>query len=254
MKKELKTVDKKRGIIQITTVDERFYAFPSVNKITGLPEYEFIPSVTYILTAMNKGKGFETWLKTQGDNADEIKIAAANKGSRIHHAITALINGASISIDAMFPDSVGLSAPLTADEYAAVCTFSTWHKSVKPEYIASEFIVRGDGYAGTVDISCQIKGVPYIIDIKSGQGIYESYVVQLSAYKHATPIGIEPVLDISGARLAILQVGYNRCKDGYKFTEVKDKYEVFCAVKKVFDNEHGDARPRQIDLPLMVNL
>ena len=37
MKKELRTIDEEKGIIQITTTDERWYTFKSTEKKTGLP-------------------------------------------------------------------------------------------------------------------------------------------------------------------------------------------------------------------------
>ena len=39
MKKEIREVDQERGILQITTVDERFYARSVKNAESGLPCY-----------------------------------------------------------------------------------------------------------------------------------------------------------------------------------------------------------------------
>jgi len=44
MKKEIREV--KKGIVQITCYDERWYAKETKDKKTGLPKYEFVPSVT----------------------------------------------------------------------------------------------------------------------------------------------------------------------------------------------------------------
>jgi hypothetical protein len=254
MRKELRVLDEKNRIISVTVQDERFYSRESVNPSTGLPEFIFVPSVTYILTAMAKGKGFENWLKTQGENADEVKLAAGNKGSRIHRAVDTLINGGIVGIDAEFPDSDDVQKPLSAEEYEALMHFAAWHQEAKPEYIATDFLLWGDGYAGVADILCRIGGELYLVDLKTGQGLYESYTLQVSAYKHARPITLEDPPDLLTAKLAILQVGNRRIKKGYKFTEVEDKYPVFRAVQTVFNNEHGTESPRQIDLPMEIKL
>ncbi|KKK47059.1 hypothetical protein LCGC14_3158980, partial [marine sediment metagenome] len=46
MKKLIREVS--NNMVQITTVDERWYARPVKIPETGLPSYEFVPSVTWI--------------------------------------------------------------------------------------------------------------------------------------------------------------------------------------------------------------
>src|SRR5690554_1780990 len=72
----------------ISCLDERFYT---------LDNETFVPSVTTILEAWPKGFGFEQWLKDVGQNADEIKRRAAEKGSKIHDAIDRYLNGNEIT-------------------------------------------------------------------------------------------------------------------------------------------------------------
>jgi len=56
MKKEIKEL--KDNVWQITTWDERFYAKSEINKNTGLPEYKFVPSVTWDSRLLSKGNWF----------------------------------------------------------------------------------------------------------------------------------------------------------------------------------------------------
>ena len=50
MKKIVKTVDEKRGIVQFTCLDERHYFKPIQNATTGVPEITAVPSVTWIIS------------------------------------------------------------------------------------------------------------------------------------------------------------------------------------------------------------
>jgi hypothetical protein len=254
MKKILKVVDEKNKQYQITVADERWYCKPAVDEKTGLPMWEYVPSVTYVLTAYPKGKGFEVWLKQQGEAADEVKLAAANQGSRVHHAIAAFIDGAAVSMESSFQDSEGVENELSPEEYEAVVSFARWTEKTKPAFLAHEFVVWGEGYAGTVDILCKIGEDIWLVDLKTAKAVYESAILQLSAYKHASPGNGGAFPAFTAAKLGVLQVGYNRNKDGFKLTEVDDKYELFQSVKKVWENEHSGEKPRRIDLPLEVKL
>ena len=136
MKKEIIDVDKARGIFRVTTADERWYSRPSKNPSTGLPEYEFVPSCTWIASHYPKGLAFYKWLAEHGwDESEALKQAAADRGSKIHLAIADLVAGKTI-----LPDSQYLGSELTVDEYSAVITFRDWFESVRPEVLGSEYI------------------------------------------------------------------------------------------------------------------
>ena len=249
MKKEIREVDKARGIVQITTFDERWYwkavedrNIPSVKNL-------FVPSVTWIAGHYPKGIAFYKWLADKGwDEAEAIKKAAAEKGSKIHQAIDDLIHGKEIAMDAHYQNkSTGQLEDLSVQEYEAILSFADWYNETKPEILASEYVVFNDeyGYAGTVDIKCKIGGKTYIIDLKSGQYIWPEYELQLSAYRHAEQ-GIDA--------LAILQVGYKRNKKSFKFTEIEDKFPLFLAAKQIWANECTGQTPKQKDYPLTISL
>lgn len=92
--KEIVEVDKARGVFRVTTSDERFYMRPSKNATTGLPEYEFVPSVTYITSFYPKGAQLTKWIADQGwDEAEAKKKEAGERGSRIHQAVAVLVAG-----------------------------------------------------------------------------------------------------------------------------------------------------------------
>lgn len=273
MKKEIRTVDEKKGILQVTTVDERWYVRDMTDPETGLPKYRFYPSVTWICDHYPKGVAFYKWLASKGwDEAESIKTAAGDKGSKVHYAIRDLIEGRIVAIDAKYRNnSTGEDEELSLEEYDCLMAFALWHKEVKPKFIACEFAVWADlcqnklclchntggktcceecagGYAGTVDLLCEIAGQLYLVDFKTSQYIWPSHELQVSAYKHA---GGEETLK---AKLAILQVGYKLNKRRYKFTEVDDCYNEFLAARTIWAKEQKGVHPHQKDYPLRVRL
>ena len=248
MKKEIRTIDKERQILQVTTTDERWYVRDTVDPETGLPKYEFFPSVTWICDHYPKGTAFYKWLASKGwDESVAIKTAAGDKGSKVHYAIGDLIAGKTVSIDAKYKNnSTGEDEELSFEEYDCLMAFVKWHKDMNPTFLACEFAVWGDGFAGTVDLLCEIGGQKYVVDFKTSQYIWPSHEIQVSAYKHAG--------EFEDAKLAILQVGYRRNKNRYKFTEVDDQYNEFLAAKTIWAKEQKGVQPHQKDYPLRVKL
>lgn len=108
------------------------------------------------------------WLKREPLRSTQ---KAANLGSAIHHAI---------EHDTVEPDEH--TAPYL-EQWAA---FNTAHR---PVYEASELTVynRTVGYAGTLDalIVSPKTGCRYIVDWKTGKGVYPESALQLAAYAHA---------------------------------------------------------------------
>jgi hypothetical protein len=249
--KEIRTVDTEKGIVQITSWDERWYGIDSKNEVTGLPEYKFLPSVTWIADYYPKGIGFYKWLADKGwDEAESLKESAGQKGSKVHLAVEKLLAGEVVNINSkILNKSTGQEEALSAEEYEAIMSFAEWHKDNNPTLLASEITVINEviGYAGTVDFFCEISGEKWIIDFKTSANIWASHELQLSAYRHA--IGVE------GVKTAILQLGYKRNKyKKYKFTEIDDKFDLFLGAKKVWANENSGVVPAQKDYPLEIKL
>lgn len=252
MKKEIKVVNKEKGICQVTTVDERWYAEPSENPKTKLPEYRYVPSVTWICSYYPKGKGFWKWLADKGwDESERIKAEAGDKGSKVHKAIETLLSGETIEISSGFVNpSTGELEELTVEEYEAVLSFEEWYKATNPKILKTEISLFGKEYAGTIDLVAEINGEIWIIDLKTSQYVWASYELQVSAYRKL----LEETEGIKATKLAILQIGYQRNKDRYKFNEVEDKYSVFRATMEVWKNETEGEKPLQRDYPVSISL
>lgn len=277
MQKIIRTVDEKKGIVQITVADERWYLKPSINPDTKVPEYTPVPSVTWIAGHYPKGVEFYKWLAGKGwDEAETIKKEAGEKGSRVHKAIEMILNGQEFRIDTKVPDYVKSTeqetvySELSYDELICVTSFIAWRDEFQPdEIIAIEKNVFSDKYntAGTIDLICKKDGVVYIIDFKTSAHIWESHEIQISAYKKMIENGENPlfkinengsesneIYDVSNVKVAILQVGYKRNKNGYKFTEIEDKFDLFLLSQKIWENEVGKNNPgfTKRDFPIIL--
>src|SRR3990167_7888335 len=245
MKKIIKEI-KEQGIIQITVADERWY----------VKDDKYVPSVTWIAGHYPKGIAFYKWLANKGwDESEALKSAAGDKGSKVHTAIVDLINGKEVKMDSRYLNpSTNQAEELTLEEYECLMAFTKWFQEVKPEVIAKEIVVWNDkyNYAGTVDLVCKIDGKFWIVDFKTGQYVWPEYELQLSAYKAA--LASESTTNSFSASLAILQIGYRRNKNGYKWNEIEDKFDLFLAAQQIWKNETEGQKPSQKDYPESLNL
>ena len=93
-------------------------------------------------------------------------------------------------------------------------------------------------------------------DFKTSKQVWKEYELQVSAYRMALENGENPLyeknengtetdklVDMSGLKTAILQVGYERNKAGYKFTEVDDAFPLFKVAQQIWKAEIGDNKP-----------
>lgn len=257
MEKQVRIVDEKAGVVQVTTYDERWYCKTSEDEKTGLPIYAYVPSVTWVSSKYPKGTEFFKWLASKGwDESQAIKEAAGSKGSAIHKGAEDLLQGEVVKMDAEYTDpKTGEVRALTVEEYYGIMTFVDWYKDLcskhTVEVIASEITVFNDedNYAGTVDLVLRIDGKVHIVDLKTGQNIWPEYEIQISAYKRALELAGTEV-----AEIAILQLGYKRNKRGWKYTPVEYKYDLYLAAKRIWENECASVTVHQRDYPLQLDL
>lgn len=106
--------------------------------------------------------------------------AAAVKGTDIHAAVEAHV--------------LGQPVPEWSREVApSMRQFETFVEQYGPTFEMSEASVynRAHGYAGTLDAIVVIDGVRYLLDVKTGKGVYGEVALQLAAYRHAEFIGLD---------------------------------------------------------------
>lgn len=243
MQYDRRVVDKERGIIQITTSDERWY----YKEVDGIGKY--LPSTTWVTSYYPKGIGFEKYLVSMPswEKAQELLIEAGIKGTFTHKGVEKIIQDKKISYDVVL-EAQGITRELTTEEYANVMAFADWYNITEPKTIKTECTVfaPNDTHAGTIDYVCEIDGEPWIIDFKTGASVYSSYECQLTAYRIA--LGID-------ARLGVLQLGVKRNSlKKWKLTEVYYQPELWEAVYKIWEKETKGIQPLQRDYPLEIKL
>lgn len=251
MKKTITVVNEQKGIVQCTTLDERWYAVPSYDEFTNLPIYEYYPSSSWIAGYDYMSPALLEWAKKNGVESDQLMIDAAARGSKIHHAIEKIIAGEKLEMGTkVFNGQSGQEEELTTDEWETVKTFVDWNNETRPEYILSEktVISKKYKYGGTLDAVVKIGDTLYLVDFKTSKAIYTSHRVQIASYKQAL---IEEDGRFANISLAILQVGYRLNRRGWKFTEIEeDAFPRFLRDYATWNDENPNAKPRQIDLPI----
>lgn len=153
------------------------------------------------------------------------KTAAADVGTSIHERAEALVKGRPLP-------------PVPGEIAGYIDAFDRWRFDWQPQYVASEATVynRAESYAGTLDAIIQLDGEPWLLDVKTGKGVYPEVALQLAAYRHAefiaAPDGTEnPMPAVYGGLVLHLR------PDGYDLYPVecgKAVLDVFRHVREVF--------------------
>ncbi len=281
MQKIIREVDAKRGIVQITVADERWYLKSSVDPVSGIPVYKGVPSVTWIGSFYPKGIGYYKWLAEHGwDESQALMREAGEKGSAVHKAIEMILNGEEFRIDtkvAVKENDHEVERELTFEELECVKSFCDWKADVEKEWtietIRNGMVLVSDkhNYGGTLDwlykLTHKTTGEVqiWLLDFKTSQQVWRSAEMQVSAYKRTVESGENPVallnengtetgkyLDVTNLRIAILQVGYRLNKKKYKFTEIEDCFDLFLTAQKIWAKEVGEADVRVVDFPIVL--
>jgi predicted RecB family nuclease len=157
---------------RITFLDSRWYYSEN-----GVP----VPSVTTILDAYPKGPEYFAWLKKMGEDSDTIRDEAGKRGSKVHDMTEKYDNGIEVSLIGE-TDEVSVSLM----EWAMFSRYVEFSNRFPHENAAIEMHVISEalGYAGTLDRIIVLNGKRLLIDIKTSNAVYDSYWLQLAAYKN----------------------------------------------------------------------
>ncbi len=269
MEKEIRVIDETKGILRITTLNERWYSNSEIDPKTGLPFYKFYPSVTWKSGYYPKGIGYFKWLASKGwDESQTIMIEAGHRGTTVHKATEILEKGGVVPLTATF-EIEGVKKELQPEEIEAIFSFKRFFELVRPEVLASEITVFGDNEAGTVDCIWRVKdkvkvdskniilpGI-YIIDKKTSQQVWESHRIQLNMYSEANIdyklLGISEQ-EWKDRKLAVLGLGNKLTKAGYKWTPVEHNPKMSQVARDIWVNENPEAKPKQMDYPLVIEI
>lgn len=226
---------------QCTFLDSRFY------ELNG----KFYPSVTTILEAYPKGAAYFQWLKSQGENSDEIRDEAGRRGSTVHTLTEDYDSGAEVSL---YDDNGYISYKLI--EWAMFERYVEFTKRFPFEILYSEqnFVSEKLGFAGTLDRVIHLNGETLLVDIKTSNAIYPSYWLQLAAYEQllSEGIGYNPVDGVAilwlnaktrteGKKGDVQGAGWQLIK---KNDTAKD-WELFKATHNLWLAENESMKPKQ---------
>jgi hypothetical protein len=286
MKKVIQDVDQKRGIVQITIADERWYMRPDKDEATGLPIYKAVPSVTWIAHHYPKGIGYMKWLAEHGwDESQAIMREAGDKGSKVHLAISAIQAGEEVRIDSEFLNkSTGKMEELTYEEVECIFSFVNWRKEMEEDYVVEflnwDLVVFSDihNYAGSIDSVIRLTPkedgknplkltgpTTIVVDYKTSKQVWPSFEMQVSAYRKALENGENPIherntngtegklVDVSGLKMAILQLGYTLNRKGWKWNDISDKFALFIHAQGIWANETAGEAPKVREIPIVLS-
>ncbi len=165
---------------------------------------------------------------------------AANLGSLVHELIEAEI--------------LGTPGPhITDDAAEMVAQFRDFCEVADPKWIAAEAVVfnRTYKYAGTLDAICDLPDGRFLIDVKTGKGVYAETALQLVAYRNAEFIGLpndeeQPMVPVN--HTAVLHIRPN----GWKLVPVQtgDREWAFFT-RACFMAKFGDESRDMIGKPLL---
>lgn len=122
------------------------------------------------------------------------------------------------------------------EEFQGFATaFYKFVDEMKPEIIEQEKTVFDLDHrvAGTLDMYAKIGDSFYVLDIKTGKGIYPESEVQLSAYAHMLRAEGKPVQSIG---VVLLEIGEDKLPTGnYQFAPRTENHEVFLNTKALYE-------------------
>lgn len=234
---------------QITWNDMRFYQ---------VSETEFVPSVTTILEAYPKDAAFYAWLKKNGDDADRIRDAAGDRGSKVHKATEILDAGGELKLlnEQGFPQ-YSLQEWAMIDKYV---DFRKSHSDIIMEAQEFKLVSPKLGYAGTIDRMCRIGEKLYLLDIKTSNMLHKSYELQLEAYANLLE---EAGIHIDGVCILWLNAKTRTEKrlqgKGWQMVIIDDNErqnnkDLFDATKKLWNQQNKEYKPKNLTYNLVYSL
>ena len=133
----------------------------------------WFPRVTSIISIKAKPALYRFYADLENyAEGERIKKLSADEGTRVHEAAEAILTGREPVVD--------------SDISPAIKAFEKFIEErniqVDPEWVERRVVNYSDRYAGTVDAVALIDGKLGVLDLKTSQGIYRDYNLQLGAY------------------------------------------------------------------------
>lgn len=171
---------------------------------------KFTPGVTTILSeTLPMPYNLRKWIGDMGNyRANEKFEQAGARGSAIHNACEMLLAGQELKLIENFPRK---------SDQKAIVGFINWFNDFKPEFEVTDIervVASQKGFAGTLDLYCQLNGKPTIVDFKTSSGVHDSHKLQITAYQSA-------FYEMTGILPDRLVLHLNSTKNGYSVYDEK---------------------------------
>lgn len=155
---------------RISFLDNRFYM---------ADDGKYYPSATTILEAYPKGASFYEWLKRNGEESDELRDEAGRRGSRVHDLTEKYDNGQEVSL---LNENGDIAMKMS--EWAMFERYIDFRNRFNIEVIDTEQNIVSPklGYGGTRDRIINYNSKRLLMDIKTGNAIYNHFWLQLTSY------------------------------------------------------------------------
>lgn len=129
----------------------------------------------FLLERIQEAPVTEEQIYKSCDLHSERKVEASNIGSEVHDWIEAHIKNQNPEMPQSKEAQIGVNA------------FLDWENANKVKFITSERLVysKKHDFVGTLDIEAKVNGKLCLIDIKTSNGIYNSFSLQTAAYVKA---------------------------------------------------------------------
>lgn len=218
---------------------------------------DFYPSSTTVLDAYPKPYFFYEWLKTVGDRADEIRDAQGDKGSTVHKLTDLYDQGEEVSLR-----DINGEIKFKRSEWAMLEKYIEFSERFKPEILTTELSLVSPklGYGGTIDRVMKLGGKTLLVDIKTGNSIYNHFWLQMASYVKLHE-EIYPEVKIDG--MAILYLNAKTRTEGkkgdiqgrgwqliYPPKEFEHYWKLFMATHILWLEENEDAKPKNVSYQL----
>lgn len=144
---------------------------------------ERIPSVTTLAKMIDRPDALIWWAwdcGMKGIDYKKVRDDAATIGHVGHALVEARIKGQPF-------DESGVEPGLLAPAKESLQAFDTWCEASQFVLLETEVKLISERYqfGGRLDCVATVTGETCIVDFKTSKGVYESYLLQVSAYRHA---------------------------------------------------------------------
>lgn len=232
---------------RVKYLDSRFYQAPGSDN--------FYPGVTTILNAISKGKQYETWLKSNGFNAEILAERAMTQGSNVHDGIQRYCMGEEITW--ANPDGF---PQFTKNEWLMVSRFADFVIAFRPKIRAVEciFVSEKLGFGSQLDLVCELQNELWLIDHKTGS-LYSSAGMQLAALRELwnefhpdEPIQKCGIMHLDSAHRGRDKQGKKMQGVGWQLVEqdnIDGEWSDFKAVHQIWKRLNPNYKPANLILP-----